>query len=411
VIGGDDQTILWDGTTGKELRRLGIDAESVAVTPDGRTALFTSGHQAVTVWDLVAGKKGALRSHISEVELIAVSADGEIAASADVFGSLFLWKVGSNKPPIPLHRDTRPRELVSHIALSPDGRVFAAFGERVRLWDARRGLPLPVSKEFPSFGRRVTPGRPYGVAAFSACSRLLATAAADGDVRVWEVATGHMVARFSGHSGRVQALMFSGDGKTLVSGGADGTALLWAVDAVGRDGPRPEKLLAPETLSEYLGSPDARRAYRAIFDLVAAPEQAVPFLAQLLRPQKPPDADTVRRWIAALDSDSFLERERATNTLKLHGKHVERALRQALTGKPTLELQRRIEDILKSLEDPSASAELLRGLRAIVVLERINTPTARRVLANLARDARETPVGAEARQMLERLTPLPAPEQ
>ena len=51
-----------------------------------------------------------------------------------------------------------------------------------------------------------------------------------GEAKVWEVATGREQAALRGHAGLVTALGFTADGKTLVTGGEDGTVKLW--DAV-----------------------------------------------------------------------------------------------------------------------------------------------------------------------------------
>jgi WD40 repeat protein len=46
---------------------------------------------------------------------------------------------------------------------------------------------------------------------------------------MWDVVTGKELARLEGHRGTVTSLAWSADGKTLVSGSNDGTALAWDV--------------------------------------------------------------------------------------------------------------------------------------------------------------------------------------
>jgi cytochrome c len=46
-------------------------------------------------------------------------------------------------------------------------------------------------------------------------------------VRSRNVATGRELARWQGHDGGVTVLLFSKDGRTLYSGGQDGTLKLW----------------------------------------------------------------------------------------------------------------------------------------------------------------------------------------
>jgi WD40 repeat protein len=58
----------------------------------------------------------------------------------------------------------------------------------------------------------------------------VATAAADGTVRLWEVPGGRPLLPPLFHDGWVRSVAFSPDGKTLVTGCDDGTARLWGAD-------------------------------------------------------------------------------------------------------------------------------------------------------------------------------------
>jgi WD40 repeat protein len=46
-------------------------------------------------------------------------------------------------------------------------------------------------------------------------------------VRLWDIATKEQIARLNGHSGRVGAVVYSPDGGSLVSCGADRTVRVW----------------------------------------------------------------------------------------------------------------------------------------------------------------------------------------
>src|SRR5262249_37372715 len=128
---------------------------------------------------------------------------------------------------------------------------------------------------------------------------------ADNTIRVIELATGGVRARFRGHRGRLMTLAFSADGTTLASGGVRNTALLW--DRGGRADGSPGELAVPEwqTLWEQLGSDDAETAHRAMGAFSRAPGRTVAWVRERLPPIQKPDGEQVARLVGDLDDDRF----------------------------------------------------------------------------------------------------------
>lgn len=86
------------------------------------------------------------------------------------------------------------------------------------------------------------------------------------------------------------------------------------------------------------------------------------------------------------------------------GETAKPALRKALAGKPSLEMRRRVEPIVKNLESwPASSSAALRDWRALEVLEHLGTPEARRLLRQLADGVPEAGLTREAKAVLQRL--------
>jgi hypothetical protein len=183
----------------------------------------------------------------------------------------------------------------------------------------------------------------------------------------------------------------------------DGEILVWDLSPASWSAGKPVGKLGRKEFdalwSDLAG--DARKAHRALHALPAAPEQAVPFLGERLRPAVAVDAKRIEKLLADLDSKQFAAREVAARELAELRERIEPALQRALQGKPTLEASRRLRAILAEPLVPPT--ETRRTLRAIAALERIGTAEARRLLEKLGGgvDGRET---REAKAALERLS-------
>jgi WD40 repeat protein len=206
AVGNRGLVTLWDVKTGEvrhTLRQEGVYA--VTFSPDGKTlASGASGVLSrtakgdlkiageVKLWDVATGKeKATLEGHVAFVYTVAWSPDGQYLASAG----------GAS----PASTDTNIRWSFEGI---PKGEAYSReFGE-LKVWD----LATEKDRTFFCGGD----GRIMSVA-FSPDSKTLATGGWDGAVRLWEAATGRERARFAQPGQSVHSVAFSPDGKTLAS--------------------------------------------------------------------------------------------------------------------------------------------------------------------------------------------------
>jgi hypothetical protein len=171
----------------------------------------------------------------------------------------------------------------------------------------------------------------------------------------------------------------------------------------GAAGPPPPPEL--ESLWAELGTDDPVKAHQAMTALVARAAQTLPFLEKRLRPVPRADPRRLARVIADLDSSQFSVRQRATQELERLGEPAVPSLRQALTGNPSPELRRRLEQVLDThrAQRLHPSADQRRLARSIEVLEQTGGPAARRLLAALAQGAPEARLTRDAKGALDRL--------
>jgi hypothetical protein len=235
-------------------------------------------------------------------------------------------------------------------------------------------------------------------------------AAASGQaIRLWDIRGGKELAVLEGHQGGVISLAFAADGSRLFSGSLDGTALTWDEAVVRKARPVPAKLGTDEARRQWdtLVSADAEAAFTAVRTLWAHPAEGVPLLAERLKPVPAPDADRIWKLLSDLDARAFAVRQQATAELEKIGDLAVPALRDALAKGAALESRQRMEQLLRKLTLRTPQGEVIRGLRAVEVLEHAGTAEARQLLRALAGGAEGARLTETARESLARLDRRP----
>jgi hypothetical protein len=119
----------------------------------------------------------------------------------------------------------------------------------------------------------------------------------------------------------------------------------------------------------------------------------------------PADPKHLEQLVTDLNDSKFPVRDKATLELEKLGELARSALEKQLAAKPTLEMRKRIEGLLSKLDGPVTRPEVLRGLRAVEVLERIGTKEAIQILETIATGAPDALVTQDAQAAVQRLKP------
>ncbi len=114
--------------------------------------------------------------------------------------------------------------IIQQLALSPDGKTFAVnvyHANSIRLINSETG-DLLKTINFTYSG--------LGGLTFSHDSKALASLSEDGEIIVWDLATGKEIMKFLKGDYMMQRLSFSPDGKSLVASFIDYTYKVWDIN-------------------------------------------------------------------------------------------------------------------------------------------------------------------------------------
>jgi RNA polymerase sigma factor (sigma-70 family) len=168
---------------------------------------------------------------------ICYSPDGKaiaITGNGSKGRSLGLWDAATGKELFQFD-DGKSDVQFGCITFSPDGTMLAAARrENVQLLSARTGEPIRQMKGHAGW---------IGALVFSVDGKTLISGGSDRTMRFWSVATGQEIAKLEKHTDSVTALALSSNGKLLASAGSDKIIRVWDTETRGllhefQQGPR-----------------------------------------------------------------------------------------------------------------------------------------------------------------------------
>jgi WD40 repeat protein len=272
--GGDGTAVVWDLARGEPYavyRGHGDEVRAVAVRPDGEQVATGGFDGGLVLWQPEDRLVTPITSNEQGLVDVAASGDASRLVFGYASGDVFVWDlpVVWDRPATgPSGGALRAGDHVPRtLALSPDGDL-AATGDgagRFVVWDLDErqavGAPLQspesalldlllLSALLDTDSDPETFRATFEQAAFSPDATRLATVSGDTRVALWDTRTQRQVGEpLAGSRGPIASLAFSPDGTTLAAGDLTGQVVLW--DA-GSGEPRGAPLSGPQQNVESL---------------------------------------------------------------------------------------------------------------------------------------------------------------
>ena len=245
--GSDGVIKLWDIGKAKETHTINVEKGPIlalAFSPDGKTLVYPASNDLV-VWDLATRKpRATLKGLRFGARALTFSPDSKTlaAGSTDTFGRL--WDVESGKPTAQLKGHT---SWVKALVFTPDCKTLITGGadKVVKVWDVESGKVLATFRgqqdEFlmEALCLALTPNGnvlAWGTYKFGDSKNLEPRAPVIGLVKIWAVAAKKERTTLKGHTGPVNSVVFSADGKLLATASGDATIRVWDTTALAPEG-------------------------------------------------------------------------------------------------------------------------------------------------------------------------------
>ncbi len=193
------------------------DTNATTFSPDSKLLALGLSDGGLIVWDMDANEAlYEFEGGDYSIERLSFSPDGKMLAVADTHGDLTLLNAEDGE--LIATRNVHEGRY-NGLAFSPDGKRIATARSDVRIWDVESGELVAKFKD--------PEGSIIGDIAFSPDGKLLAVAGFDTTIEVWDATEGKRKLVMEDHNEPVAAVAYSPDGKLLASGSWGFDVVLW----------------------------------------------------------------------------------------------------------------------------------------------------------------------------------------
>ena len=245
-ISGNKRFHAYEISTGKNIihQWLGSDISSVSYDPSGEKVAVSERNGVVYILECGTGKLLSKLKLPDKISCLSFSSNGEFLGVATFDGEIKLFRTTDFSEFKTLNGHTAG---INSIEFSHNGKlcVTSSNDSTAKVWDIQTGELLStlnteglwVSKAFfssddkiiitatSSFKREVLPSGGYiQTTTFGGNESW-------GRIKIWDSMTGKLISNLNGHTGGIEDIIFSPDGKYLLTGSSDNTAIIWDCDS------------------------------------------------------------------------------------------------------------------------------------------------------------------------------------
>jgi WD40 repeat protein len=235
VTVSDDRTVrLWEVTINRDLMVLkghSSGVNQIVFSANGQLAATASADTTVRVWETASGRElRTLQGHTRFVNSVDFSPNGQFLLTGSDDHTARVWSMTSGQTLLTLKGHLA---AINSAVFSPDGsspsgdiRLATASDDSVaRVWNVTAALTSGAGASEVAALQGHTGG--INDIAYSPNGRQLVTGSADKTVRVWDATSGRSVRVLQGHKDAVTSVAFSRDGRFIVSASTDLTVRVW----------------------------------------------------------------------------------------------------------------------------------------------------------------------------------------
>lgn len=228
IAGGcDDGTIhLWFVDTGALFKVLTGHTKiitALAFSPDLRTVASGSLDGNLHIWDITSGKtRHTYRDHLGNFSMFAITRNGKTILTHSKDSAISIWDTETGKTH-KVHSDEELKKGLLDCAIHPNGHTFAigSTNNAVSIWSTKTGEKVNVYEGHTA---------PVNNVVYSSDGRFIISASRDGKIHLWNADTTELNRIIDTNLETIRSLIYSPDGKTIALLSNDMDARLWNVE-------------------------------------------------------------------------------------------------------------------------------------------------------------------------------------